>query len=60
MVQPRGKKMKFPCIMNILKETNKIVEIEFMYNVRLVTSLCFMIWNDMIGNDMIGNDEINT
>jgi len=41
--------------MNILRETNKIVEIEFIYNVRLVTSLCFMIWNDMIRND-----EMNT
>jgi hypothetical protein len=30
-------------MMNILRETNKIVEIKFLYNVRIVTSLCFMI-----------------
>jgi hypothetical protein len=42
-------------MMNILRETNKIVEIKFLYNVRIVTSLCFMIWNDMIEND-----EMNT
>ena len=53
--QEEKKWRKFPYMMNILRETNKIVEIEFIYNVRLVTSLCFMIWNDMIRND-----EMNT
>jgi len=36
---------KHPCMMNIFKETNKIVEIQFIHNVRIVTSLCLMIWN---------------
>jgi hypothetical protein len=39
------------CIMNILRETNEMVEIELMYNVKITISLCFMIWNDMIEND---------
>jgi hypothetical protein len=51
----RRKWRKPPCMMNILKETNKIVEIEFMHNVRIVTSLCLMIWNRMIEKD-----EMNT
>jgi len=39
------------CTINILRETNEMVEIELMYNVKIVSSLCFMIWNDMIEND---------
>jgi hypothetical protein len=35
--------MEVSFMMNILRETNKIVEIKFLYNVRIVTSLCFMI-----------------
>jgi hypothetical protein len=34
---------KYPYMMNIFRETNKIVEIEFIHNVRIVTSLCLMI-----------------
>jgi hypothetical protein len=31
--------------MNIFRETNKLVEIEFIHNEMTVTSLCLIIWN---------------
>jgi hypothetical protein len=41
------KKMEenIPCMMNIFRETCKIVEIEFIHNMMIVISLCLMIWN---------------
>jgi hypothetical protein len=39
------KKMEenIPCMMNIFRETCKIVEIEFIDNMMIVISLCLMI-----------------